>query len=133
MIVTKDTEYEPRKGLASLTRKERIDLAERQVSRLRKKKQPLEERLARLNNLITYWERVRLIELYHSTPVEKVKSHAPRKARSDKGFSRRKPTPEDVKEAFLKLSDEEKRKVIKRLSKTVTFQQFKVGGKEDGN
>ena len=130
MIATKDSKYEPRPGLTTLTKRERLRLAEKRIHQLKQRKHPLEQELAHINNMLTYWEQVRLIELYHSTPVERVKSYEPRKARKDKGFRhKRVPTSDEVKEAFEQLSNEEKKKVIKRLSKTVAFQRFKIGGK----
>lgn len=130
MIVTKDTVTELRKGLDHLKRKERIKVAEKMINRLSARKRPLEEELAHLNNELTYWRQLRLIELYHSTPVEKVEPYIPRKVRKDKGFSRRKPSKDQIAEAFQRLPKEEQRKIIKRLSKEVSFEVFRVKKEE---
>ena len=114
MIVTHETTYKPKVGMTSLTKGEIIRMSEKMIDSLRELRKPLEEQVSHLNNLINYWQLVRLVEKYSTTPVEVVKPKKKRKKRNDKGTHKR-PSKEDFELALKQLSPEDMEKVIRKL------------------
>ena len=109
-------DYDKKRGIDTLTKVERMRLAEKMIDQLRSEREPLTKELSNLNNRINYWQRVLITESYYIAPVEICKPKLSRKERKDKGFTRKKKINEEsLLKAWSKMNSEEKSRVIRRL------------------